>query len=543
MTVGDIISKFKRKHLPKNKNIYSSFWNLSKLLGLGKDATLEDFFKICGIPVSQKISNERISANRIEKKTKKEKISNQEFLQYLDKTFLYQWLIVSLREAIKKTMEKEWLWITNISEVFLIFNKQLPWIWTPICPSLITLNRMFFGKKMASKKDFMDLFDIKNIEQISKTRKVDIIGKTDSIKSSPVDSYHESLDIMLYVDEYDKVNMEQAYRFQVENFLNTEEDKLVPPGDFNKIILHKEEYDDIGYDMMYDTEEEQVTRLGSSMSQYKRDIKYFSSLNDDEHIALIKKIRETEDEWIRMQTKEHLIHSMLGLVYMFARKIARKNSIFELNDVIQEGNIGLMIAIEKFDINYGSSFMSYALSSIRNHMLSIYTQESIIYFPKYIYTDKWRVEKTKEEMLIPDNFSREDINKISFLLEIAPSIVEAILHWPHKILSTNIALEDDLTLEDIFPSKTIDWPEESLQIAQIKQFVTNKLLGEGISNVARTIIRNRIGLNSEPQTLEEIAITLSLTRERVRQIQAETLEKLQKRCRAHGVLPFTFMTD
>jgi RNA polymerase sigma factor (sigma-70 family) len=269
---------------------------------------------------------------------------------------------------------------------------------------------------------------------------------------------------------------------------------------------------------------EAAMAFDATIKEYLKEIDEASLLTPEQEHSLGKLIVEENDPWAR----EQLVRSNLRLVVNIAKKYGGRG--MSLGDLIEEGNLGLLRAVDYFDPDRGTRFSTYAAwwikQSIKRAML-----ENIqpVHIPTYMVTliNHWRHTSTELENQLgktPDIEEMADIMKVSLRkAKIIDRIVEILS-------STTDSLEgDDSGEEQIYDTSLEDQstgqPEDAL-VADEEKTTVLKLLNE-IEPREAAILRLHYGLNGkEPVTLRDIGKKLGLTRERIRQILRGALTKL-----------------
>lgn len=266
-------------------------------------------------------------------------------------------------------------------------------------------------------------------------------------------------------------------------------------------------------------------RVKSDLEVYLKQIDESPLLNREEEGALCRKIR---DEGC-MASREHMIRSNLRLVVSIAKRYMNRG--LPLQDLIEEGNIGLLKAVENFDPEYGARFSTYGTWWIKQGIKrALINAVQPIHIPAYMVEliAKWkRASRDLEEELgrtpnIQELAERMDLPEKK--VRIIKKAVRACQRPRQEATGDN----DGPTLNDIIKDDRTALPEENILLQDDLQ--TIGMLLDVIDDREATILRLRYGLEgNEPLTLKEIGKHVGLTRERVRQIEIEALRKLNTR--------------
>jgi RNA polymerase primary sigma factor len=272
--------------------------------------------------------------------------------------------------------------------------------------------------------------------------------------------------------------------------------------------------------------------------------------NSDENILSIylKEInkvplltREEEQKYAREAAegkalaKNKLIQANLRFVVNVAKKY--QNQGLPLADLISEGNIGLMNAIERFDVSKGYHFISYAVWWIRQAILKAICEKSrMIRLPLNRANELVQIEKMRKELQSGSNGDPE-IHDIAKALDMKEEHVADLINISRDMVSLDTPIydeKDSSILSDFVEDKGQKAPEESVIDRSLREDINTVL--ETLSGKEADIIQYRFGLNGKrPMSLKEIGNRYKLTKERIRQIEKKALKRLQHPSRSHAL--------
>ncbi|MFZ2356257.1 MAG: sigma-70 family RNA polymerase sigma factor [Candidatus Omnitrophota bacterium] len=260
-----------------------------------------------------------------------------------------------------------------------------------------------------------------------------------------------------------------------------------------------------------------------ALKTYLKEIRNIALLTPQEEISLNKKIKKGDE-----RSRKDMIRANLRLVINIAKRYMYLG--IPLLDLIEEGNLGLMKAVDKFDSKRGFRFSTYAAWWIRQSISrSIVEHGKMIRIPVYMneLLTKWK--KTKEGLSHKFNRLPTDI-EIAKKLKLPKEKTEQINFWlttSTSSLEAPIGDEGESQVSDLLEDKTSASPDAGIKIMMDKERV-NSLLGAMMER-ERKVLDMRFGLaDGKVHTLAEVAKKFGVSRERVRQIQEEALKKIRK---------------
>ncbi|TAG06447.1 MAG: RNA polymerase sigma factor RpoD/SigA [Cytophagia bacterium] len=277
----------------------------------------------------------------------------------------------------------------------------------------------------------------------------------------------------------------------------------------------------------------QITnRESQSLDKYLQEIGKVELLRPEEEVILARKIREGDSRALDKLTKANL---------RFVVSVAKQyqNQGLSLGDLINEGNLGLIKAAQRFDETRGFKFISYAVWWIRQSILqSLAEQARIVRLPLNRVGSLNRINKTVSEL--EQKFEREPTaEELSEILDIDQTDIVTTLKVSGKYISVDAPFSqgEEGNLLDILENADVMNPDANLITDSLKKEIqrTLTLLPEREAN----ILIHFFGLEDKyPLSLEEIADKFDLTRERVRQIKEKALKKLRYTSKNQALVPY-----
>ncbi|QKG80598.1 sigma-70 family RNA polymerase sigma factor [Tenuifilum thalassicum] len=271
----------------------------------------------------------------------------------------------------------------------------------------------------------------------------------------------------------------------------------------------------------------QVTnREAVSLDKYLHEIGKVDLLTAEEEVTLARKIKEGDQEAL-----EKLVKANLRFVVSVAKQY--QNQGLSLPDLINEGNLGLIKAAQRFDETRGFKFISYAVWWIRQSILQALAEQArIVKLPLNKIGSINKVNRALAEL--EQRFEREPtIDELSEMLNLAPDDVKEALKGNNRHLSMDapITQDEEGSMYDVLLSPDSPMPDKGLLNESLRKEIERAL--STLSPREANIIRLYFGLNGKhPLTLEEIGEEFDLTRERVRQIKEKALKRLKQTTRS-----------
>jgi RNA polymerase primary sigma factor len=369
----------------------------------------------------------------------------------------------------------------------------------------------------APKKKIAKIVEVKTFEE----RKEDLIKKgkeKGSITFEELASALKGLDV-------DNDSLDELYNALMENNI-----EVVSEDDGSGGIKNTEEPV-----ILNDTEITKDVNINDPVRMYLKEIGRIPLLSAEEELALSLRVANEEEE-----AKNRLAESNLRLVVSIAKRYVGRGLLFL--DLIQEGNIGLMKAVDKFDYDKGFKFSTYATWWIRQAITrALADQARTIRVPVHMVETINKMARIQRQLTLELNrepTEEEIAKKMGITVEKVREVIK--ISQDPVSLETPIGEEDDSHLGDFVKDINAMTPEE---------YATNEILKEEIKSVLETlqereqeVLELRFGLiDGTSHTLEEVGKKFNVTRERIRQIEAKALRKLRHPSRAKKLKDF--LTD
>ncbi len=326
------------------------------------------------------------------------------------------------------------------------------------------------------------------------------------IESDQMDEYYEYLgeqgvELISENEETEDPNVQQLAKAEEEFDLN---DLSVPPG----------------------------VKINDPVRMYLKEIGRVNLLSAKEEITYAQKIEEGDEE-----SKRRLAEANLRLVVSIAKRYVGRGMLFL--DLIQEGNMGLMKAVEKFDYRKGYKFSTYATWWIRQAITrAIADQARTIRIPVHMVETINKLIRVQRQLL--QDLGREPTpEEIAEDMDLTPEKVREILKIAQEPVSleTPIGEEDDSHLGDFIEDQEATSPSDHAAYELLKEQLEDVL--DTLTDREENVLRLRFGLDDgRTRTLEEVGKVFGVTRERIRQIEAKALRKLRHPSRSKRLKDF-----
>lgn len=329
-------------------------------------------------------------------------------------------------------------------------------------------------------------------------------------------------------------------------------DREVEPSaddDFENLDLNKLDSVDIGLDEDYDDDKFEDKELDDNIDldavdllegvgtddpvrMYLKEIGTVPLLSADEEIELAKRKADGDE-----LAKERLIEANLRLVVSIAKRYTGRGMSFL--DLVQEGNLGLIKGVEKFDYTKGYKLSTYATWWIRQSVTrALADQARTIRVPVHMVETINKMSKMQRKLTLELGYE-PSIPELAKALDMSEEKVMEIMQIAREpaSLETPIGEEDDSNLGDFVADSNVVTPEQNVESVMLREQI-DTLLGD-LKERERQVIVLRFGLeDGHPHTLEEVGKEFNVTRERIRQIEAKALRKLRNPVRSKRIRDF-----
>ena len=343
----------------------------------------------------------------------------------------------------------------------------------------------------------------------------------------------EDLDKVIDEMDYDMEHIEKLYELLEENGVTLPED------------MTKREYTDIqrevesfgGGENMERMLEQEGLAIDDPVRMYLKEIGRVPLLDPEREKYLAEVMATSENPAEREKAKNELVEANLRLVVSIAKRYVGKGMFFL--DLIQEGNLGLMKAVDKFDYKKGYKFSTYATWWIRQAITrAIADQARTIRIPVHMVETIHKVSRYSRQML--QELGREaTADEIGEKMGLSAEKVREIMKIAQDPVSleTPIGEEEDSHLGDFIPDDDTPAPSDAASASILREVIEREL--HTLTPREEHVIKLRFGLyDGRTRTLEEVGKEFDITRERIRQIEAKALRKLRHPSRARHLRGF-----
>ncbi len=307
------------------------------------------------------------------------------------------------------------------------------------------------------------------------------------------------------------------------------DDDLVLDADDDAFSLEEEEEEDIDLDAI-----DFLDGIGTEdpVRMYLKEIGTVPLLTAEEELRLARKKAEGDQT-----AKERLIEANLRLVVSIAKRYTGRGMSFL--DLVQEGNLGLIKGVEKFDYTKGYKLSTYATWWIRQSVTrALADQARTIRVPVHMVETINKMSKMQRKLTLELGYE-PSVPELASALDITEEKVMEIMQIAREpaSLETPIGEEDDSNLGDFVADSNAVTPEGNVESVMLREHIDTLL--EDLKERERQVIVLRFGLeDGHPRTLEEVGKEFNVTRERIRQIEAKALRKLRNPVRSKRIRDF-----
>lgn len=354
---------------------------------------------------------------------------------------------------------------------------------------------------------------------------------------------HQSLDVTEINNFFIGDNLSTEQMEQIYAYLENHNVDVIPLIDDSILAVEPLLLDDVDDDtFIKDVEEEDIDidaidlldGIGTEdpVRMYLKEIGTVPLLSADEELELAKRKAEGEDF-----AKDRLIEANLRLVVSIAKRYTGRGMSFL--DLVQEGNLGLIKGVEKFDYTKGYKLSTYATWWIRQSVTrALADQARTIRVPVHMVETINKMSKMQRKLTLELGYE-PSVAELAQALEMTEDKVMEIMQIAREpaSLETPIGEEDDSNLGDFVADSNVLTPEGNVESVMLREHI-DALLGD-LKERERQVIVLRFGLeDGHPRTLEEVGKEFNVTRERIRQIEAKALRKLRNPVRSKRIRDF-----
>ena len=332
--------------------------------------------------------------------------------------------------------------------------------------------------------------------------------------------------------DYDVEQLDSFYEACAANGIEIIDDIVPEPENLDLADIEEAIETDSDPDDDFDAALADGVAIDDPVKIYLKEIGRVPLLTQDEEIELAQRMKDGDSA-----AKKRLAEANLRLVVSIAKRYGGRGMSFL--DLIQEGNLGLIKAVEKFDYTKGFKFSTYATWWIRQSITrAIADQARTIRIPVHMVETITKVKKVSSQLL-HQNGRDPSADEIAQALDMPVERVREIMRIAQDPVSleTPIGEEEDSHLGDFIPDENAPEPTEAASLVLLKEQI-NQVLST-LTEREEKVLRLRFGLeDGRSRTLEEVGQMFNVTRERIRQIEAKALRKLRHPNRSNKVKDF-----
>ncbi len=268
-------------------------------------------------------------------------------------------------------------------------------------------------------------------------------------------------------------------------------------------------------------EQLEANSLGAdnSLRRYLEDIRTIPMLTREEEVELARRARAGDDA-----ARARIVRANLRFVVSFAKRYQHRG--LPLVDLVAEGNLGLVRAVDRFDETLGYKFISYAVWWVRQAILQALSRQA-----RPMRIPAGRTNRMLQLERLHDRLEQETSDSVAWdrvVDEVSPGVsADGVLSFQARVSSLDAHVgEDDVHLSEILFDERAASPAEELEMQDCREALQRAM--EGLDQREQMIVKRFFGLDTEERrTLEEIGVEFRLTRERIRQIKDRALRKLR----------------
>jgi len=265
---------------------------------------------------------------------------------------------------------------------------------------------------------------------------------------------------------------------------------------------------------------EYINEDSSVLSIYMKELNKLPLISHEEETELFKKIKKGD-----LRARNKIVEANLRFVVKIAKKY--QNQGLPLDDLINEGNIGLMTALDKFDVDKGYHFISYAVWWIRQSIMKAINEKSrAVRLPLNRSNELLQIQKANKNLMHIKG-EEPSVEMLADETNLDVEIVKTLVSVSKDIVSLDIPVFKDNETSSVgdYVESDIDSPDKQVMSGLMREDI-NEAISQ-LSDKEKDIIEHRFGLNNKsPMSLKQIGEIYSLTKERIRQIEKRALQKM-----------------